>query len=65
MLSWQPTSGCSSSLTGWLTAVPLDDFVEEFRIDRRAAEAILRAASARFSDRNVETIAEEQSTAGA
>ena len=53
-------------LLDWLAdGVPLDDFVEEFRIDRRAAEAVLRAASARFSDRNVETTAEEQRTAGA
>ena len=53
-------------LFDWLAdGVPLDEFVEEFRIDRRAAEAVLRAAGARFSDRNVETTAEEQSTAGA
>ena len=53
-------------LFDWLAdGVPLDDFVEEFRIDRRAAEAVLRAAGARFSNRNVETTAEEQSTAGA
>ena len=45
--------------------VPLDEFVEEFRIDRRAAEAVLRAAGAQFSDRNVQTTAEEQSAAGA
>ena len=46
-------------LFDWLAdGVPLDDFVEEFRIDRRAAEAVLRAASARFSDRNVETTAD-------
>ena len=39
------------------------EFVEEFRIDRRAAEAVLRAAGARFSDRNMERTAEEQGTA--
>lgn len=31
----------------WLAdGVPLDEFVEDFRIDRRAAEAVLRAARA-------------------
>ena len=32
-------------LFDWLAdGVPLDEFVEDFRIDRRAAEAVLRAA---------------------
>ena len=34
-------------LFDWLAdGVPLDEFVEDFRIDRRAAEAVLRAARA-------------------
>ena len=42
---------CSNS-SDWLTdGVPLDGFVEEFRIDRRAAEMVLQGASARFSNR--------------
>ena len=45
-------------LFDWLAdGVSLDEFVDEFRIDRRAAEAVLRAAAARFSDRNAETTA--------
>lgn len=40
-------------LLDWLAdGVPLDEFVEEFRIDRRAAEAVLRAAGA---ERTAET----------
>ena len=39
-------------LFDWLAdGVPLDEFVEEFRIDRRAAEAVLRAAGAEWSCR--------------
>ncbi len=39
-------------LFDWLAdGVPLDEFVEEFRIDRRAAEAVLRAAGAELSRR--------------
>ena len=45
-------------LFDWLAdGVSLDEFVEEFRIDRRTAEAVLRAAGARFSGRDVETSA--------
>ena len=34
-------------LFDWLAdGVPLDEFVEDFRIDRRAAEAVLRVARA-------------------
>lgn len=40
-------------LFDWLAdGVPLDEFVEEFRIDRRAAEAVLRAAGAELSRRH-------------
>ena len=39
-------------LFDWLAdGVPLDEFIEEFRIDRGAAEAILRAAGTEFSER--------------
>lgn len=38
-------------LFDWLAdGVPLDEFIEDFQIDRRAAEAILRAAGAEFSE---------------
>ena len=37
-------------LFDWLAdGVSLDEFVEDFRIDRRAAETVLRAAGASFS----------------
>ena len=40
-------------LFDWLAdGVPLDEFMEEFRIDRRAAEAVLRAAGAELSRRH-------------
>ena len=40
-------------LFDWLAdGVPLDEFVEDFRIDRRAAEAVLRAAGTEFSERS-------------
>ena len=39
-------------LFDWLAdGVPLDEFIEDFRIDRRAAEAVLRAAGTEFSGR--------------
>ena len=42
-------------LFDWLAdGVPLDEFVEDFRIDRRAAEAVLRAAGTEFSERSAE-----------
>ena len=38
-------------LFDWLAdGVPLDEFIEDFQIDRRAAEAVLRAAGAEFSE---------------
>ena len=38
-------------LFDWLAdGVPLDEFVEDFRIDRRAAEAVLRVAGAGFAE---------------
>ena len=43
-------------LFDWLAdGVPLDDFVGEFRIDRRAAEAVLRAAGAQLARRSEDT----------
>ena len=43
-------------LFDWLVdGVPLDEFVEEFRIDRRAAEAVLRAAGAEVARRREST----------
>ena len=37
-------------LFDWLAdGVPLDEFIKDFQIDRRAAEAILRAAGTEFS----------------
>lgn len=39
-------------LFDWLAdGVPLDEFVDEFRIDRRAAATVLRAAGAELSRR--------------
>ncbi len=39
-------------LFDWLAdGVSLDEFIEDFKIDRQAAEAVLRAAGAEFSDR--------------
>ena len=38
-------------LFDWLAdGVPLDEFIKDFQIDRRAAEAILRAAGTEFSE---------------
>ena len=43
-------------LFDWLAdGVSLDEFVEEFQIDRRAAEAVLRVAGARYSEGIEET----------
>ena len=50
-------------LFDWLAdGVPLDEFIEEFRIDRGAAEAVLRAAGTEFSERcaEVDTVAPAQ-----
>ena len=42
-------------LFDWLAdGVSLDKFIEDFKIDRQAAEAVLRAAGAAFADRNTE-----------
>ena len=42
-------------LFDWLAdGVPLDEFVEDFRIGRRAAEVVLRAAGTEFSERSAE-----------
>ena len=42
-------------LFDWLAdGVSLDEFIEDFKIDRQAAEAVLRAAGAEFSDRRIE-----------
>ncbi len=52
-------------LFDWLAdGVSLDEFVEDFRIDRRAAEAVLRTAGAEFSSRRVDS-ATTKSAAGA
>ena len=43
-------------LFDWLAdGVPLDEFVEDFRIDRRAAEAVLRAAGTESARRREDT----------
>ena len=43
-------------LFDWLAdGVPLDEFVEDFRIDRAAAEAVLRAAGAELCDQRLST----------
>lgn len=42
-------------LFDWLAdGVSLDEFIKDFKIDRQAAEAVLRAAGAAFADRNTE-----------
>jgi len=42
-------------LFDWLAdGVSLDEFIEDFKIDRQAAEAVLPAAGAAFADRNTE-----------
>ena len=42
-------------LFDWLAdGVSLDEFIEDFKIDRQAAAAVLRAAGAEFSDRRIE-----------
>ena len=47
-------------LFDWLAdGVSLDDFVEDFRIDRRAAETVLRAAGVDFCDRRAARLAEQ------
>ena len=52
-------------LFDWLAdGVPLDEFVEDFRIDRRAAEAVLRAAGAGFAEQTAMTGAVRPSTHG-
>ena len=46
-------------LFDWLAdGVSLDEFVEDFAIDRRAAETVLRAAGVDFCDRNAARLAE-------
>ena len=43
-------------LFDWLAdGVPLDEFVEDFRIDRAAAEVVLRAAGAELCDQRLST----------
>ena len=42
-------------LFDWLAGgVSLDEFIEDFKIDRQAAEAVLRAAGAALADRSTE-----------
>ncbi len=42
-------------LFDWLAdGVSLDEFIEDFKIDRQAAEMVLRAAGAAFADRSTE-----------
>ena len=44
----------------WLAdGVSLDEFVEDFRIDRRAAETVLRAAGVDFCERSAARSAEQ------
>lgn len=46
-------------LFDWLAdGVPLDEFVEDFRIDRAAAEVVLRAAGAALCQRRLGVAAE-------
>ena len=48
-------------LFDWLAdGVSLDEFVEDFRIDRRAAETVLRAAGVDFCDRRSAARSAEQ-----
>lgn len=47
-------------LFDWLAdGVPLDEFIEDFRIDRAAAEAVLRAAGAQLCQQRLSTGAED------
>ncbi|MDE0023873.1 MAG: DUF433 domain-containing protein [Spirochaetaceae bacterium] len=42
-------------LFDWLAdGVSLDEFIEDFKVDRQAAEAVLRAAGAALADRSKE-----------
>ena len=46
-------------LFDWLAdGVPLDEFIEEFRIDRAAAEAVLRVAGVQLSQQRLRASAE-------
>lgn len=47
-------------LFDWLAdGVSLDEFVEDFRIDRRAAETVIRAAGVDFCDRRAARLGEQ------
>ena len=47
-------------LFDWLAdGVPLDEFIEDFRIDRAAAEAVLRSAGAQLCQRCLSADAED------
>ena len=47
-------------LFDWLAdGVSLNEFVEDFRIDRRAAETVIRAAGVDFCDRSAARSAEQ------
>ena len=47
-------------LFDWLAdGVSLDEFIEDFRIDRAAAEAVLRAAGAQLCRQRLQRLAED------